>query len=279
MNDNKKISACQITGSIYLIYCNVTDKFYVGQTIQKVSKRIAQHKSCKTSFIGREIQKIGWENNFTYYVLDENVPFINLNVMEKFWIKMFDCIYPKGYNLTHGGRANYTVSDETRKIISEQLTGRSFTEEHKSKLRGRKRPDVAARTGINNPMYGKPSAFKGMHHTEETKTKLRVQKTAEHKKKLSKSLQGKTKSEEHRKNLSRSKKGTPAWNKGKKCPQISAALKGENHPMYGMKGESNPNYGRHHTEETKAKMRAAKQAGRKKKLIKKMIEILRGMVA
>lgn len=44
MNDNKKISRCQITGSIYLIYCKVTEKFYVGQTIQKVSARIDSHK-------------------------------------------------------------------------------------------------------------------------------------------------------------------------------------------------------------------------------------------
>ncbi len=31
-------------------------------------------------------------------------------------------------------------------------------------------------------------------------------------------------------------------------------MSGENNPMYGRKGKDNPNYGRHHTEETKAKM-------------------------
>ena len=31
------------------------------------------------------------------------------------------------------------------------------------------------------------------------------------------------------------KTGKPTWNKGKKCPQISAALIGEKHPQYGKK--------------------------------------------
>lgn len=72
------------------------------------------------------------------------------------------------------------------------------------------------------------------------------------------------------------------WNKGKKCPQISEAFKGEKHPMYGkklseetklkmslagkgrkfteghkrklseaFKGEKNPMYGKNHSEETR----------------------------
>lgn len=36
---------------------------------------------------------------------------------------------------------------------------------------------------------------------------------------------------------------------------MSEALRGENNPMYGMKGELNPFFEKHHTEETKDKIR------------------------
>lgn len=39
--------------------------------------------------------------------------------------------------------------------------------------------------------------------------------------------------------------------------KMSNALKGENNPQYGLKGENSPNYGRHHSEETKAKISTA----------------------
>ena len=37
--------------------------------------------------------------------------------------------------------------------------------------------------------------------------------------------------------------------------KMSEALRGENNPMYGAKGELNPFFGKHHTEETKDKIR------------------------
>ena len=202
MNDNKKILRCQIVGSIYLIYCNVTDKCYVGQTIQKVSERMYKHKSGKGQYIDEEIRKIGWEGNFDYFVLEENIPLVNLNTLEKFWIEVFDSVYPNGYNLTHGGQARFTISEE---------------------LRARRRELFS---GENNPNYGDHAP-----QSEEVNAKRRATN-------LAKGIRppvmygeknpnyGKDFSPEHRAKLSAAKKGKPSWNKGKKCPQISAGRMG-----------------------------------------------------
>lgn len=201
MNDNKKIPRCQIVGSIYLIYCNVTDKCYVGQTIQKVSERICKHR-CGEQYIDKEIQKIGWEGNFDYFVLEENIPLINLNTLEKFWIEMFDSVSPNGYNLTHGGQSHFVISDELRARRRELFSGK------------------------NNPNYGNHAP-----QSEEVKAKKRATN-------LAKGIRppvlcgeknpnyGKNFSPEHRAKLSAAKKGKPSWNKGLKCPQISEGRRG-----------------------------------------------------
>ena len=212
MNDSKKISRCQITGSIYLIYCNVTEKFYVGQTIQKVSSRISQHKH-GDQYIDKEIQKIGWEGNFDYFILEENIPIENLNALEKFWIKIFDCVYPNGYNITRGGQDHFEVSELTREKLRKSASRKRkpFTAEHKANL---------------------SKAMRGKSSSEETRAKKSATAKA-------KGIRppvmcgeknpnyGKDFSPEHRAKLSAAKKGKAPWNKGKKCPQTSATMTGK----------------------------------------------------
>ncbi len=202
MNDSKKISRCQITGSIYLIYCNVTEKFYVGQTIQKVSERMGKHKT-GDQYIDKEIQKIGWEGNFDYFILDENVPIENLNTLEQFWIKFFDCMHPNGYNLTSGGQSRFAISDELRARRSELFKGE------------------------RNPNYG--------NHSPQSE-EIRAKKSATAKAKgirppvmcgEKNPNYGKNFSPEHRAKLSAAKKGKAPWNKGKKCPHVTEAKTGK----------------------------------------------------
>ena len=167
MNDSKKTSKSQIVGSIYLIYCVITDKFYVGQTIQKVSRRMYEHKCCKKSILGQEIQRLGWKGNFDYFILEENLPLELLNERERYWIKIFDCVYPNGYNMTHGGTGSTIVSDETKAKIRANLVikkgethpqyGTHLSEERKAYL-----------SKINS---GENNAFHGKHHTEEQRAK------------------------------------------------------------------------------------------------------------
>lgn len=67
-------------------------------------------------------------------------------------------------------------------------------------------------------------------------------------------------SEETKKRLSEMRKGegNPMYGRHDPKPwQIgnNRGLVGENHPMYGRRGKDSPRYGKHHTEETRAKLR------------------------
>ena len=169
-------------GIIYGWYCTVTDKWYIGQTVNP-EKRFNCHidrainKKDKTYFYN-SIRKYGLEN-FVYCVLEENVLRENLNMREIGWIEYYDSFYC-GYNMTAGG--NQTI----------------FSEEFKEKM--------------SEANKGRIPWNKGKHriYSEETL------------KKTSQSLKGRTGywtnkhlSEETKKKLSESLKGKPSWQKGK----------------------------------------------------------------
>lgn len=98
-------------GKIYLIFNDVNNKVYVGQTIQSLNKRFNGH-CCysKTDrsvnmYIKRAIHKYG-RNKFHIKLIEE-CPIERLNEREKYWISYYDS-YNKGYNLTLGGQdSNY----------------------------------------------------------------------------------------------------------------------------------------------------------------------------
>ena len=217
---NSKENCQQRKGIIYKITNLLDGKVYVGQTVQKLSRRLCQHRNEKrtdNSLIDKAIQKYGWKN-FSHEVIEE-VPCEMLNEREMFWIAHYDCMTPKGYNLTSGGRSDFTVSDET-----------------KEKLR---------------------VANEGKKHSEETKEKIGAAQighevTPETRKKISDAKKGVPKTEEHKAKLS-------AANKGKKLsPETKAKLSAINKAL-GMKPPVGSFKGRHHTEESKAKISESKK--------------------
>lgn len=127
---NSNISGvdCQpAVGVIYKITCLINGKLYVGQTRQKLSRRITQHKydSKKGSLgIGAAIRKYGWEN-FSAEVI-ESCPVEQLNERELFWIAALNTKASNGYNLTDGGDGGkgFSPSPETRAKLSVALKGR-----------------------------------------------------------------------------------------------------------------------------------------------------------
>ena len=286
-NDNKKLDDCQFV--VYVIWDSKNNKYYVGVTRQKYAyTRIRQHKRGK-QFVDRELQKVGWEN-CDWWIVEENIPAENIDECEKKWIDFFDCVYPNGYNKTHGGIGNIIVSDDTREKIRQNalardlngennpMYGKHHTEETKASI-------SAKLSGENSPMYGKPPANKGVPHTEEEKAKISAANKGENnpfygkhhtaesieknrqahlgkhhsdesREKMSESHKRENLSDETRNKMSSSHTGEKNHFYGKHHTAetkalLSAKLSGKNNPMY---GKSPANKGKHPNAETRAKM-------------------------
>lgn len=212
---NSEKDCQQRTGIVYKITNLEDGKVYVGQTVQRLRRRLNQHKNAEAksiSAIDGAIKKYGWEN-FKAEVLEE-CPREMLNEREKFWIEKLNCLSPNGYNLTSGGDGGYIRSEETLEKMRLANEGKTLSDETKAKI-------SEANQGENNPFYGKT-------HSEETRAKI----SAVHK--------GKTILPETRAKMSEAHKNPSPETRAK----LSAA----------RTGEKNPFYDKHHTPETKAKM-------------------------
>ena len=203
-------------GVIYLITCRINGKPYVGQTRQKLERRISQHKSGKgKSAVDIAIAKYGWENFSVAFL--EVCPVAMLNEREKFWIAALNSKAPHGYNLTDGGGSNSNPSKETRAKISA----------NHADVRGKNNPNYGkkcsseTRRKISEARKGQPSPRKGKKHSEESKAKMSA---------IKKGKKGKPHSLETRAQISASNKGKPSRQKGKQRTEetkakISVALK------------------------------------------------------
>lgn len=91
---------------IYKIENKINHKIYIGQS-NNVKERWVSHctpSAANYAVISRAIQKYGKEN-FDFSVIESDVE--NYDERERYWIKYYDCIVPKGYNVTNGGQNGY----------------------------------------------------------------------------------------------------------------------------------------------------------------------------
>lgn len=149
---------------IYKITNKINGKVYIGQTIQSIKRRWNEHcgKENYCRLLHRAIQKYGKEN-FTIERIDHAHSRDELDNKEIFWIKFYDSINrDKGYNLLGGGNKNHTVSDETRKKLSESCKGRKCSEKVKKLLSFLK--------------LGKPKSKESVEKMRQTKIKNGVHK-------------------------------------------------------------------------------------------------------
>ena len=228
MHDSKNQETCQTLPlfAVYVIWCRITNMHYVGITRRKVEQRICEHKRGK-QYVDREIQRLGWEGNFDWWITESHIPANLITEREQYWIDFFGSIFPNGYNKTCGGIRYFEYSEETREAMHQSHLGKHHTEDTLAKMRSRHLSDETkailseSRMGEKNPMYGKPSPLKGKHHTEEAKEKNR-----------------------------KAHLGKVPWNKGIPMPEeTKAKIRKTNH---GRKGTME---GKHHTEATKAILR------------------------
>jgi len=192
---------------IYKIVNNINGKIYIGQTKKDVSRRVAKHITENRHYIQKALNKYGLES-FAISIIDEAISKEILDEKEKYWIKVFNCRAPNGYNCTDGGdgingyncteesrekrrksHIGKTLSDETKQKMSMVRKGKRLSEEHKKKI---------------------SETHKGMGHTEEVRKKISEANrgkqrrlgshlSEESKEKMSKAHLGKHQSEESKK--------------------------------------------------------------------------------
>lgn len=186
-------------GIIYKIKNKENNKIYIGQTITSIRERWSGHKCDirrKNTPLYNSMRKHidDLDGVFEISIIEENIPYKELDHREIYWIDTLNSLHPNGYNLSHGGQAFMTQSErdlisermsgennpmygmygelnpfygmehsqETRKMLSEIATGREVSDETKEKI-GRS-------TKIRHEKFGHP--FKGKHHTDEAKAKI-----------------------------------------------------------------------------------------------------------
>lgn len=153
-------------GVIYLITNTLNGKPYVGQTRQKLERRINYHKSYSKkakSGVDAAIAKYGWEN-FSVEVL-EVCPVAMLNEREKFWIAALNSKVPHGYNLTDGGDTDTIMSAESRAKLSAALKGRAAPNKgitHTAEVRAK----------ISAALKGRAAHNKGVSPSAEARAKM-----------------------------------------------------------------------------------------------------------
>ena len=281
---------------IYLISNTINSKKYVGQTTQTLRARWSDHvynskHLTRVRAIHLAMRKYGVEN-FIIEQIDSAETQEELNEKEKYWIKYYDCVSPKGYNLTSGGE-HCEVSEEVRRKQSERMKGKFVGEKNpfygKTVSRDKNVHCRAVRcveTGevrksavdwdeflgvccgtVSRVCRGVQKTAKNLHfefadgegvkvkHTEETKNKLRELNSGSNNPMFGKSIP-----EEVCRRFSEERKGK---NTGENNPNYGRKLTEEEKKLISERlkgkfvGEKNPNYGKHHSKETKRKISEA----------------------
>lgn len=220
---------------VYLITNLITNKQYIGSRICYLESVKDDVYWGSSRYLGEDYKIYGKENFKKEIIRDNYTSVEEMLNGETYYIIFYDTLAPKGYN-------RYLPN----KRIGFHMAGNDYS-------------------GEKNPMYGK-------RHSEETKIKMRKPKSEETKEKISKSKQGqqswlgrhhseesiekmkKPKSEEHKQKLSDAGKGKIPWNKGKVGLQKHTE-ESKRKISDAIKGKKNPFYGKHHTEETREKLR------------------------
>lgn len=128
---------------IYLITHIATGRKYVGQSTHIRSRWACHARGTAATKIGAAILKHGW-HSFATEIL-ELCSFDQLNEAEMRWVAHFDCVAPKGFNLTTGGSQQKRYSEETKAKIAAANRLRVVSEETREKMRNRTFSEEARR--------------------------------------------------------------------------------------------------------------------------------------
>lgn len=161
----------------HLVYCHTSPsgKRYVGITCTSAEQRWSNGSGYKKNFyFYRAIQKYGWDS-FQHTILFEGLTLEEAKSIEIRLIKEWNLTDKQfGYNLREGGDGSFTIESRMKmsasRIGNKNCVGRMIPEEQRIKISNSLKAYYSTHS---NP-------FKGKHHREETKEKLRAREvTAE----------------------------------------------------------------------------------------------------
>lgn len=118
------------TGTIYMLYNDVNDKVYIGQTTKVIEERFKEHKKAcnnkgeKEMKLYRAMNDIGVDK-FHIKCLECDIPISELELKEIYYIEAYDSFH-NGYNATIGGKGGKLIEEKWAKsIIDDYLSGLS----------------------------------------------------------------------------------------------------------------------------------------------------------
>lgn len=117
----------------YTVYAHINKingKMYIGITKLNPDDRWRQGKGYKTQYFYRAILKYKWDG-FNHVILYENINYEDACIKEQELINQYNTTERSfGYNIECGGNANKEISLETRKKLSDAITGMFSGERH-----------------------------------------------------------------------------------------------------------------------------------------------------
>lgn len=132
-------------GKIYKYTNLINGMTYIGQTKQTLEQRDYKHLTQlnDNTYFHRAMKKYG-RDNFTLELIEDKIPFNQLDAKEKYYIDYFESFYTtgKGYNLTQGGqwgsgtqKITIQQSNEIKELIkNSSLSFRSIGEQYNVSL-------------------------------------------------------------------------------------------------------------------------------------------------
>ena len=153
----------------YIVYCHTNKsngKRYIGITSQIASKRWGYGNGYRNNFhFYSAIKKYGW-NGFDHEILYSGLTRYEAEQKEIETIRLYDCCNPeKGYNIELGGNSGQKFTEATKQKISNKLSGKPKSSEHRAHLSESRKGFVVSdetkskisekMSGVGNPMYGK----------------------------------------------------------------------------------------------------------------------------
>lgn len=106
-------------GVIYKLTNKITGKIYIGKTVQKFEQRCKAHKYKSCTALNNSINIHGWDN-FNKEIICNALDEKYLAHLEEYFIKLFDCMAPKGYNIIEIDKGLNRYTQETKDKISQK---------------------------------------------------------------------------------------------------------------------------------------------------------------